>query len=171
MSLALAAPITPGLKLLDVGTGAGFPGAVLAIAFPEITVTLLDSTLKRLRIVESLLTEIGITNASIVHARAGDGASAALHNSFDLVTARAVAAADKLAGWLLPFAFPGGLVAMYKALDSLDEITEAEPAMKRLGGKLVCCERVSLPGTEIVRIIALIEKSGRFYRPSGNLKK
>jgi 16S rRNA (guanine527-N7)-methyltransferase len=160
LALACTLDILAGWSALDVGTGAGFPGAVLAIAFPEMKVSLLDSTRKRLRIIDSLIEELGIPNAVTIHARAEDQSLTRLHGAFDLVTARAVATTDKLAGWLLPFAGPGAYAAAYKSLDALGEVTAAAPAIERLGAKLISCERISLPDTDIVRIIALIQKTG-----------
>ncbi len=159
-SLAIASCVnfTDGWRVLDVGTGAGFPGAILAIAFPQVSVCLLDSTLKRLRIVDSILTEIGVSNAYIMHARAEDPSQRPMYGTFDLVVARALASTDKVAAWLLPYVRSGGSAVAYKSVDAINEIRDAEPEIKKLGGTLEDCERAVLPGTDIVRLFAIIRR-------------
>jgi 16S rRNA (guanine527-N7)-methyltransferase len=167
LAIATCINVLPGWRILDVGTGAGFPGAILAIAFPQATVCLLDSTLKRLRVVDSILTELGISNAHIMHSRAEDSSQQPVHGSFDLVTARALASTDKLASWLLPYVRPGCTAVAYKSVDAMNEIREAEPEIKKLGGTLEDCERAVLPGTDIVRLFAIIRrnKTSTVHRP------
>ena len=140
-SLSIVGLVGPGsfdkLTMVDVGTGAGFPGAVLAIADPEKEFILLDSTLKRLRVIDEFAEKLGISNIRTVHARAEEISKKADYNcSFDICVSRAVAGLDKLAGWCLPFVRQGGYFIAYKGENYKDELDTAQKSLKKFRGKL-----------------------------------
>ncbi len=130
-------------KVIDVGTGAGFPGALLAIADPDKEFILLDSTLKRLRVIDEFAQTLGIENLSTVHARAEEiSRKPEYSGAFDLCVSRAVASLDKLSGWCLPFVKTGGYFIPYKGENYEAETAEAGKALKKFRGRL---ERVEEP--------------------------
>ena len=133
-SLLAAELIPEGARVIDVGTGAGFPGIPLAIMRPDIELTLLDSLNKRILFLNDVLKELGIS-ARTVHARAEDGArKKELRESFDIVVSRAVAELSVLAEWTLPFAKKGGLSVMYKGPGAGEELAAAGNALRILRG-------------------------------------
>ena len=132
-------------KVLDVGTGAGFPGALLAIVSPEKEFTLLDSTLKRLRVIDEFAEALGVTNLRTVHARAEEiSRKPEYSGAFDLCVSRAVADLDTLSKWCLPFVKKGGKFISYKGENYAEELERAGKTIKKLGGRNVRVE--SYPG-------------------------
>lgn len=145
LALLRRAEIPAGARVADVGTGAGFPGVVLKIARPDIELVLIDSLQKRLNFLEEVLSQIGLS-AKLVHARAEDvGHDANLRESFDFVTARAVANLSVLAEYCLPLVKVGGVFAPMKTADAEREISGAKPAIAALGGKLREVKLYELP--------------------------
>ena len=135
-SLLTCVEIKNGAKVIDVGTGAGFPGVVLLIARPDIKITLLDGTNKRLVFIKNVLEEIGL-EAEIVHMRAElAGKDINYREKFDLVTARAVANLNTLAEYCMPFVKVGGIFAPMKSAKTEEEVSAARGAIKTLGGKI-----------------------------------
>ncbi len=135
-SLALLTVQTPPInaRVLDVGTGAGLPGLALKIARPDLRVTLLDGTAKKLTFCRAVADDLGLENVEILHARAEDAAKfPKIAGQFDWVTARAVASLEKLLPWLAPFAAPAGLLLSLKGMAADSELAAARPAAKRLG--------------------------------------
>lgn len=129
-------------EIIDVGTGAGFPGALLAIACPEKDFVLLDSTLKRLKVIDEFAEKLGIDNIRTVHGRAEELNRQEYKESFDLCVSRAVADLQKLAGWCLPFVKKGGAFIAYKGENYESELEAATQAIAKAGG---CFERAVTP--------------------------
>lgn len=144
---------------VDIGSGAGFPGIVLKIAFPGLKVTLVDSLGKRVSFLNEVTGRLGLSGLRAVHARAEDLArDERYREQFDLCTSRAVAAMPVLCEYGLPFVKPGGKMVCYKSADAREEITSSAGAAARLGGRLCETESIALPGTDAVRLFAVIEK-------------
>lgn len=123
--------------VIDVGTGAGFPGALLAIVSPDKEFVLLDSTLKRLKVIDEFAEKLGIDNLRTVHARAEEiSKKPEFDQAFDLCVSRAVANLEKLTGWCLPFVKRGGSFVSYKGENYAEELDGAEKALARYKGKV-----------------------------------
>ena len=133
LALLTVLPMPQDLRVLDVGTGAGLPGLALKIARPDLRVTLLDSTAKKLGFCRAVADDLGLEGVETVHARAEDAAKLpARKGQFDLVIARAVAPLATLLPWLVPFAVPSGRIAALKGASVAEEMA-ALPAPRRLG--------------------------------------
>ncbi len=161
-------------SLIDVGTGAGFPGIVLKIARPDIRLTLLDSLNKRLKFLDIVLTELGL-DAELIHSRAEDGGQDIdLRESFDFVVSRAVAQLNVLSEYCLPYARLSGSFVALKGPDADNEITSARRALQCLGGKVKRSHKFSLPMDGGDRTIIEIEKVAptpdKYPRNSGKIK-
>src|SRR5690606_26305543 len=144
----------PGARVADVGTGAGFPGVPLKIARPDLQLVLIDSTLKRVRFLRSVIRLLGWDD---VEALAADPKGA---GTFGLVVARAVAKLDALANWCLPLLRPGGRLVAMKGPDVAEELKEAAGALAAGGGRLVKVERLALPEGAGRRSIVIVERTG-----------
>lgn len=161
-------------RIIDVGTGAGFPGIVLKIARPDIELTLLDSLNKRLVFLDTVLSEIGLS-AQLIHSRAEDGGQDIdLRESYDFVVSRAVAQLNVLSEYCLPYARLGGSFVALKGPDAENEILNAKKAVQILGGKLKKPFKFSLPNDGGERTIIVIEKNqptpDKYPRNSGKIK-
>jgi 16S rRNA (guanine527-N7)-methyltransferase len=154
-----AIPADRNKKILDIGTGAGFPGVPLAAALPDSTVSLLDSTLKKVRFATETAHACGITNCIKLHARAEALANDRAHRGrYDLVVSRAVAAFGTLIQLMLPLVSPGGRAIALKAAKVQEELVGAESIIKKLGGTRPEIIPVSIPGTEVERYLVVVEK-------------
>ena len=148
-----------GRTLIDVGTGAGFPGMALKILQPELKVTLLDSLNKRLLWLEEVKEALELKGLRTVHARAEEQAlRPGWRDSFDYATARAVADLRLLAELCLPFVRVGGQFWAMKAADCDQELAAAARGIGQLGGRLLPSFDYSIPGTDIVRRVVVVEK-------------
>lgn len=155
---------------IDVGTGAGFPGLAIKIAMPELAMTLVDSTGKKVRFVEDVLNELGITEALAKCARAEDlGRAKNFRGCFGTVYARALAALPVVTELCLPLLRTGGTLVAQKAGDISEELRTAEQIIDDLGGQILKVVDTVIPGTDIRRKIILVRKvrptPGRFPRP------
>ncbi len=159
LTLMKAIPRFEGLRLMDVGTGAGFPGLALAIAWPNLHVTLLDATRKKLRFIDRASQALGLENIRSLHARAEDAGRHPDHRGmYDIVTARAVAKMPVLMEYTLPLAKSGGLVIAMLGSEARKEISNAAKAISELGGELSVIEEISLPTLDHPRHLAVIGK-------------
>lgn len=135
-----------GASLIDVGSGAGFPGLPLAIARPDLQVTLLDSLMKRINFLAAVVEELGLTNVRLVHSRAEDGGrDALLRERFDIAAARAVAPLPVLCELLLPFVRVGGKMVCYKGPSASEELEAGRKAARILGAGNITTIPVVLP--------------------------
>lgn len=148
-----------GKTLIDVGTGAGFPGLVLKIAEPSIELTLLDSLDKRIAFLQETCEKIGLGDVTCIHARAEE-APKAFRESFDAATSRAVARLNVLCELSLPLVKPGGIFVAMKGPDCGEEVEEALPAIKALGGRHEKTLRYTIPGTDVAHAAVIIRKTG-----------
>lgn len=137
ISVLTAGEFGENTKVLDVGTGAGFPGIPLLIMHPEIELTMIDSTAKKLKYVANTVDELGLS-ANVLHTRAEEaGQSKEYRETFDIVCSRAVAALNVLCEYCLPFVKVGGTFIAMKGAKAQEEIDGAKAAIKLLGGKIV----------------------------------
>jgi 16S rRNA (guanine527-N7)-methyltransferase len=161
-SVLKAVPVTSGMHVMDVGTGAGFPGLPLHIVIQGLHTTLLESTGKKIPFLDAVIAKLGLTDVKTVNARAEDAGQLSHHRAkYDLVLARAVARLPILVEYLLPFARVGGYCIAMKGGTVFDEAKDAEPALAALKGRLVEIIEVELPGLEDKHYLAVIEKTGQ----------
>lgn len=148
-----------GDSLIDIGTGAGFPGIPLKIVFPKLKVVLLDSLNKRVQFLNDVIAELGLTDIKAIHGRAEDIAKKAEYREqFTYCVSRAVANLTSLSEYCLPFVKVDGYFIPYKSGKIEEELKEAKNAMFILGGKLLGKEELILPDSDIYRCLLTIKK-------------
>lgn len=163
-------------SLIDVGTGAGFPGVPLALLYPEKKFILMDSLNKRLKIIDEICTDLKINNVITLHGRAEDLGKNKVHREkYDICVSRAVANLATLSEYCLPFIKVGGAFLAYKGMKAEEEIKDANKAIQLLGGKLIDERKVHLAEFDLEHNIIVIEKNkntpAKFPRKAGTPSK
>ncbi len=174
LSLVKVLDLSQDLSLLDVGSGAGFPGIPLKIAFPNLQVTLLDSLQKRVGFLQEVITALELDEVKAIHGRAEDFAKPGmLRESFDLCVSRAVANLSTLSEYCLPYVKVGGYFVSYKTDKA--EVKQADKAIHLLGGNIKEQKAFTLPFSDIGRNLIVIEKCrptpGKYPRKAGTASK
>ena len=160
LSIAKYMDLSGNLSVIDIGTGAGFPGIPLKIVYPGMQVTLVDSLNKRIRFLDEVIALCGLSGIRAVHARAEElGRDRDYREQYDLCASRAVANLSSLCEYCLPFVKKGGVFAAYKSAEIGEELKKAKRAVRILGGELRHEPEVfELPGSDQKRTIVLIDK-------------
>lgn len=159
VSIVKALDINKVKTVIDIGTGAGFPGIPLKIVFPHLKVVLLDSLNKRINFLNKVIDELNLTEIDTIHGRAEDFAKQAQYREqFDLCVSRAVANLSTLSEYCIPYVKVGGLFVPYKSGEIDEEVHQAEKAISILGGKLEDVIKFQLPDTDISRSFVKINK-------------
>lgn len=159
-------------SMIDVGTGAGFPGIPLKIAYPKLSVTLLDSLNKRVKFLDEIITQLGLEKIQTIHGRAEDfGRNPDYREQYDICVSRAVANVATLSEYCLPFVKVNGIFVSYKSGKAEEELAAGKRAIQLLGGTITEVVRFQLSGTDAERALVKIEKvektAKRYPRKAG----
>lgn len=157
-SLSIVPYITEKEKILDIGTGAGFPGIPLKIVLLKNPITLLDSLNKRILFLQEVVKQLDLEEIEAIHGRAEEFCKEDRREGYDVVASRAVAKLNVLLEYMLPFTKVGGRCICMKALDIEEELKEARRAIEALGGVIEKVEEITLENTDIKRNIVIIKK-------------
>lgn len=160
------------VSILDIGTGAGFPGIPIKIAFPDTEITLLDSLNKRVHFLNEVINCLELENIKAIHGRAEDFAKKGmLRETFDICVSRAVANLSSLSEFCLPYVKTGGQFISYKSEKAIEELEASKNAISILGGGKISCDEFQLPGTDFNRTFVVINKiketPGKYPRKAG----
>lgn len=159
VSLIRVVDLHRDLKVLDLGTGAGFPGVPLKIVFPELDIVLMDSLNKRIKFLNEVIAQLGLKGIVAIHDRAEEMArKKEYREQFDLCLSRAVANLSSLSEYCLPFVTPGGYFISYKSGEVDEEVAKAKHAIFLLGGKLEKVEKFQLGEENLGRSFVMIKK-------------
>lgn len=146
-------------SMIDIGTGAGFPGIPLKIMYPDISVVLLDSLNKRVKFLNEVIDHLGLTKIKAIHGRAEDAARLSEYRAkFDLAVSRAVANLSTLSEYCIPFVKVNGYFVSYKAGKGLEEIEKSDSCMKALGSKIMQVDEFQLSNDDSKRVLIKIKK-------------
>lgn len=159
LSVVKSCDLNDNLKILDLGTGAGFPGIPLKIAFPNLNIVLVDSLNKRINFLNEVINKLNLKNISAYHARAEEiGKDKKHREQYDICVSRAVANLATLSEYCMPFIKVGGKFIPYKSGKIDDEIISSENAIRILGGKMDQVYKFKLPKTDMERSLVVIDK-------------
>ena len=151
--------LSDDISIIDIGTGAGFPGIPLKIAFPEIRITLLDSLNKRINFLKEVSEELGFENIEFIHGRSEDfGRNPQYREKFDICVSRAVANLATLSEFCVPFVKVEGSFVSYKAGDCGEEISNSIKAVEKMGGKIINQLEYVVPTSDLNRVLLVIKK-------------
>lgn len=160
LAISQAIKLTGTESLIDLGTGAGFPGIPLKILYPELNIVLADALQKRVGFLNEVITKLELSKITAIHARAEDlGHDDSYRERFDLCVSRAVASLNLLAEYCLPFVRIGGIFAAYKSVSADQEMQEAAQALQILGGGNVRISKQIIGPSQLSRSLILVEKS------------
>lgn len=160
LTVLAALPIAAGAHVVDVGTGAGFPGLPMRIARPDLRLTLIEATGKKLDFCRHVAATLNLEHVQFVHARAEEaGRMPALREKGDVVVARAVARLPALLEYLLPLARVGGVAVAMKGRTAADEARDSTRALRLLGGRVRDLREFTLPGIEESHTLVIVEKT------------
>ncbi len=159
LSVDMAVDLAPDTRIIDVSTGAGFPGLPLHIAFPHLRTTLLESTGKKITFLKHIVEVLNLQNVHFVNARAEDAGHNPQHRAkYDVVLARAVARLPALLEYLLPLAKVGGVCIAMKGTTAYTEVEDSADALKALGGRVEDVIEITLPNIDETHCLVVVEK-------------